>query len=98
MKWFLGVLLMLLAALLIESGLLAYAAYVLLGLLLVSRALARNWAGQLAVTRTCRLVGRDDDEAAGPAGLTAEVGDRVAVRLTVRNDGSLPVPWVLLED
>ena len=38
MRWFLGILVILLAALLLESGLLAYAAYVLVGLLLVSRA------------------------------------------------------------
>ena len=40
MKWFLGVILLLLAALLLESGLLASARYVLLGLLLLSRVLA----------------------------------------------------------
>jgi uncharacterized protein (DUF58 family) len=97
MKWFLGVLLILLAALLLESGLLAYAAYVLIGLLLVSRVLARNWVGQLTVARLCRLVGRDGDESI-PDGLTAEIGDRVAVRLVVRNNGAMPVPWVLLED
>ena len=33
----------------------------LLGLLLVSRVLARNWAGNLAVERTCTL-------SSGPAG------------------------------
>jgi uncharacterized protein (DUF58 family) len=97
MKWFLSVLLLLLAALLLESGLLAYAAYVLIGLLLVSRALARNWVGQLAVARRCRLTERDNDETI-PDGLTAEIGDRVAVRLIVRNSGAMPVPWVLLED
>ncbi len=97
MKWFLSVLMILLAALLLESGLLAYAAYVLVGLLLVSRALARNWVGQLSVARRCRLIGRDNEKSI-PDGLTAEIGDRVAVRLVVRNNGALPVPWVLLED
>jgi uncharacterized protein (DUF58 family) len=85
MKWFLGVLLMLLAALLLESGLLAYATYVLLGLLVLSRWLARSWVGNLSARRTC------DQK-------TAEIGDRVAVRVLVRNGGWLPVPWVLLED
>ena len=32
------------------------------------------------------------------AELTAEIGDRVKVRVTVTNAGRLPVPWVLLED
>ena len=85
MKWFLGVLLLLLAALLLESSLLAYAMYVLLGLLLLSRWLARSWIGSLSATRTCKQ-------------LTADIGDRVAVQLTITNDGGLPVPWVLVED
>jgi uncharacterized repeat protein (TIGR01451 family) len=85
MKWFLGVLLLLFAALVLESGLLAYAMYVLLALLLVSRLLARSWIGNLTAERTCNR-------------FTAEVGDMIAVRVTVRNHGLVPVPWVLLED
>jgi uncharacterized protein (DUF58 family) len=105
MKWFLGVALILLAALLLESGLLAYAMYVLLGLLVISRWLARNWIGGLSATRVCRMVNADTlkmlDAPGGegrPIGFVADIGDRVAVRLTVRNAGRLPVPWVLLED
>ncbi len=49
------------------------------------------------MSRRCRLAGRDEEESI-PDGLTAEIGDRVAVRLIVRNNGSIPVPWVLLED
>jgi uncharacterized repeat protein (TIGR01451 family) len=85
MKWFVAALLILLAALLLESGLLAYAMYVLLALLLISRLLARSWIGGLSASRT---VDR----------LTAEVGDKVQVSVTVRNASTLPVPWVLLED
>src|SRR5437899_9779834 len=85
MKWFLGALLLLLAALLLESGLLAYAMYVLLGLLIISRVLARSWIGNLSATRECNRV-------------TAEVGETIAVNVTVHNTGLLPVPWVLLED
>ena len=85
MKWFVGVVLLLSAALLLESSLLAYAMYVLLGLLLLSRWLARSWIGGLSATRTCRQV-------------NADIGDRVAVQLTVSNDGGLPIPWLLAED
>ncbi len=85
MRWFVGVLLVLLAALLLESSLLAYAMYVLLGLLLLSRWLARSWIGGLSATRSCKQ-------------LTANIGDRVSVQLTVTNSGGLPVPWVLAED
>jgi uncharacterized repeat protein (TIGR01451 family) len=85
MKWFLGAALLFLAALILDSGLLAYAMYVLLILLVVSRLLARAWIANLSATRECNR-------------FTAEVGDTVAVNVTVKNAGVLPVPWVLLED
>jgi uncharacterized protein (DUF58 family) len=85
MKWFLGAALLLLAALLLESGLLSYAMYVLLGLLVLSRLLARNWIAHVSAARACDR-------------MTAEIGDSVSVRVTVRNGGWLPVPWLLLED
>jgi uncharacterized protein (DUF58 family) len=85
MKWFLGVAILLLAALVLESGLLAYAMYVLLGLLVLSRLLARNWIAHVSATRSCDCI-------------AAEVGDSVDVKLEVQNAGWLPVPWILLED
>jgi uncharacterized repeat protein (TIGR01451 family) len=85
MKWFLGVALLLLAAVVLHSGLLAYAMYVLLGLLVLSRVLARNWIGNLTARRRCNRQ-------------TAEIGDTVKVTVTVANASRLPVPWVLLED
>jgi uncharacterized protein (DUF58 family) len=85
MSWWLGALLILLAALLLESGLLAFAMYVLLGVMLVSRYLARQWTGNLTATRKCN---RD----------TAEVGESATVTVNVKNNNWLPVPWVLLED
>jgi uncharacterized protein (DUF58 family) len=85
MKWFLAVALLLLAALILESGLLAYAMYVLAGLLIVSRLMVRSWNEGLSATRACN---RD----------SAEIGDKVGVEVTVHNSGKLPVPWVLLED
>jgi uncharacterized protein (DUF58 family) len=85
MKWFLGTALLLLAALLLESGLLSYAMYVLLGLLVLSRILARNWIARVTAKRDCDRV-------------EAEIGDTVAVQITVHNGGWTPVPWLLLED
>jgi uncharacterized repeat protein (TIGR01451 family) len=58
---------------------------VLLGVMIVSRFLARNWIGKLTATRRCKWD-------------TAEVGETVSVTVTLRNAGWLPVPWVLLED
>jgi uncharacterized repeat protein (TIGR01451 family) len=85
MKWFIAILLILLASLIIESGLLAFAGYVLLAMLFISRGLARHWIGNLTASREC-------DQA------TAEIGDTVPVVLTIKNSGLLPVPWVLVED
>lgn len=85
MRWFLGILLVLLAALLLESSLLAYAMYVMLGLLLLTRWFARSWIGNLSAMRVCKQH-------------TANIGERVAVVLTVTNEGAWPVPWLLAED
>src|SRR5262245_1089870 len=85
MRWILGAALLLLAAFLLQSSLLAYAMYVLLSLILLSRVLARVWVGHLAATRACSHT-------------TAEIGDVVTVTVTVRNTGPWPVPWALLED
>jgi uncharacterized protein (DUF58 family) len=101
MRWFFVAILLLLAALLLESGLLAYAMYVLLGLLLVTRWLARNWVTHLSAARTVRRSRANDadiPEEATPDGLALEIGERVAVRIVVQNESALPVPWLLLED
>ena len=85
MRWFLGAALLLLIALVLESGLLAYSMYVLLALLLLSRVLARNWIGNLKATRHCEHA-------------TAEIGAKIPVSINLSNTGWLPVPWVLIED
>ncbi len=101
MRWFIVALVILLAALLIESGLLAYSMYVLLSLLVLSRFLARSWVGNMTAERSVRKAGRDGldhvaDDSFG--GLALEIGERVLVQVTIHNTGTLPVPWVLLED
>jgi uncharacterized protein (DUF58 family) len=113
MKWLVGILVLLLAALVLESGLLAFATYVLAGLFVLSRVLARNWMERISASRTVAIRGaprqerrteddedEDDDAPLGHPSRTlhANIGDRVVVRVKVRNDGSMLVPWVLLED
>ncbi|MBI2826424.1 MAG: DUF58 domain-containing protein [Planctomycetia bacterium] len=85
MRWYLAAVLLLLAALVFRLGLLAYAMYALLALLISSRLLARRWVEGLTATRECNR-------------LAAEIGEKVAVVVNVTNTGRLPVPWVLLED
>ena len=83
--WFI-VIATLFAAPALQAGLLAFAMYALLGILLLSRYFSRTWVAGLTVTR--------DTRAAEPA----EIGDVVEVSLTVTNNGSITVVWVLIED
>ena len=99
MYWLLAALVILLAALVLESGLLAYSMYVLLGLMLVTRLLARSWTSNLTAQRSVRRAGsKEDDEGTTADGLALEIGECVVVRIVVHNGGALPVPWVLIED
>ena len=88
LRWLLAAAVLVLAGLAIESGLLAYAGYVLLALLGVSRWLARAWVEGLSATRAV---------SAGDS-LALEIGERFSVEVTIRNQGPLPVPWLLVED
>jgi uncharacterized protein (DUF58 family) len=85
MKWFAGVSVLLLVALVFDLGLLAYAVYALVGIMVVSRFLTRAWAENVEARRECNRV-------------TANVGDTVAVVIRMVNRGRLPIPWVLVED
>lgn len=85
MRWLLGGIVLLLLGIAFQLGLLVYAMYALLGVILLSRYLARQWIENLSATRECS---RD----------IAEIGDKVAIAVRVRNNGGVPVPWVLLED
>lgn len=85
MRWYTGAVLLLILALAFQAALLAYAMYALLGIMLVSRYMARAWAVQLEAER---VTSYDD----------VEIGQRVAVAVTIRNTGRLPIVWVLLED
>jgi uncharacterized repeat protein (TIGR01451 family) len=85
MKWLLGAALVLVLALIFDLGLLAYAMYALIGVMLVSRYLARAWSERLKAERECNK-------------LTANIGENVAVVVTITNEGSLPIAWLLVED
>lgn len=85
MKWYVGAILLLILAIYFQLGLLAYAMYVLLGLLLISRFLARAWTEQVTADRKCPVQ-------------EAEIGELIQVQVTLRNEGILPVPWVIAED
>jgi uncharacterized protein (DUF58 family) len=84
-RWYTGAILLLAIALLFGLGLLAYAMYALLGIMLVSRLMSRVWIENVEADRECNR-------------LSANIGDRVAVIINLRNRGALPVAWLLMED
>jgi uncharacterized protein (DUF58 family) len=85
MRWFLGTVVLLLIALVFKLGLLAYAMYALLAAMGVSRLMARYWIEHLTAERECNRV-------------SVNIGDKVAVLVSVTNSGKWPVAWVLAED
>ena len=85
MRWLIIATALMLLAALLSLGLLVYAMYVLLGLLLVSRYLAREWTENLEATRAS---GSD----------RFQIGDSTTVRVQIRNSGRWSIPWLLLED
>lgn len=85
MRWYLAAVFLLAVGLVFQLGLLVYAMYALLGVMLVSRYLARSWSESLTAVRESNKQ-------------SAEIGETVAVIVTVKNIGGLPVVWVLLED
>ena len=85
MKWFIAAILFLLASLAFGLSLPAYAMYALLGIMLT----AAGWRGigseSLSAERDCNRY-------------SANVGDMVAVVITLKNASRLPVAWTLIED
>lgn len=85
MRWFVGGTILLIIGIVFQLGLLVYAMYALLGVMLLSRFLTREWIENLSATRECSRY-------------SAEIGDKVALVVNIRNAGALPIPWLLLED
>ena len=85
MRWALGAIALLLVGYALDLGLLVYAMYALLGVMLVSRFVAREWVDNLSAERECTH-------------LTAEIGDLAGLLVTVTNTGKWPIAWLLVED
>ncbi len=85
MSWLGAAIIILAIALALQLGLVAYAMYALVGVILLSRWLTRHWGESLSAQREINRV-------------EVDTGDQVAVVATIKNEGSLSVPWMLLED
>jgi uncharacterized protein (DUF58 family) len=85
MLWFILIVFLIGLALALQAGLVAFAGYVLLGVYLLSRYLAKQWVTNLSAERQCDHSPR-------------EIGESTEVVLTLTNTGQLPIAWVLVED
>ncbi|HEX6963238.1 MAG TPA: DUF58 domain-containing protein [Lacipirellula sp.] len=85
MRWLIIAIVVLILAIVLDLGLLAYSMYALIGVIAVSRKLADTWSGHLSATRE---MSRD----------RVKIGETVAVVTVLQNRSWLPVPWLLLED
>jgi uncharacterized repeat protein (TIGR01451 family) len=85
MRWFVAIVGILVIAVIFDVGLIASAMLALLGLMLVSRFLARTWITNLDATRECNAI-------------EADVGGTIAFVITLKNRGGLPIAWALIED
>ncbi len=85
MKWFAAALCLLALAWQLHLGLLVVSSYVIAGLLVFGRLLARAWARQLSGTRKC-------------AADTVEIGARFEVLVHLQNQGPFKPAWLLIED
>ena len=85
MKWILGIIGLLVVGLVFHLNLLVYAMYVLGGVLILGRFLARTWTENLTAHRTV-------------VDGVREIGESIRMTVELENHGRLSVPWILLED
>jgi len=85
MRWILGTAILLALSFVLGLGLMTYAMYALVAVILGSRVLVRYWLRHLSGSRHVSQ-------------LDAEEGDVITVALTIRYSGAIPMPWMLVED
>lgn len=85
MKWFVLCLVTIVLALVLNVPVLAFAVVGALAVYSVTRWITKAWTSELSGVRKCNLE-------------TADIGQMATVTLEVRNDGSMPIPWILIED
>jgi uncharacterized protein (DUF58 family) len=84
-RWLIVIVALIGLALALKAGLVAFAGYVILGVLLLSRFLAKSWITHLEAEREV------------PEG-QRQIGDTVPVEVKLTNTGKVPIGWLLFED
>src|SRR6188472_675511 len=85
MRWLIGAVVLLVVAIALDLGLLAYSMYALIGVILLSRLTVNIWSGNLKAKRE---LSREK----------LKIGDTTAVVIVLENRSWLPIPWMLIED
>ncbi len=85
MSWLGACIVLLIVALTFRLGMLAYALYALIGVILASRWMTNRWSESLTAGRE---LSRQE----------VDTGETVAVIAKIENTGALPIAWTLLED
>ena len=85
MKWILGAIVLLMIGTALQLGLLVYAMYALLSVLVLSQYLASQWIENVDAARECNRA-------------SAQIDEKVAVLLKLRNTGWLTISWLIWED
>ena len=84
-RWLIVLIALIGLALALKAGLVAFAGYVCLGVLLLSRYLAKAWITHIEGTREVEEWQR-------------QIGDSTDVVIKLKNTGTIPIGWLLFED
>ena len=96
MKWIFLAVAVLGTGMVLRLGYWVYAAYVLLGTMLLSRFFARQWADGLAAFRSPL---RDWKDTAGAAeSITIDIGGRRTFSIRIENQSPFTIPWLVFEE
>ncbi len=95
-KWMFLAIAVLATGMILKLGYWVYAAYVLLGTMLLSRFFARQWADGLAAFRS-PLRDLESNEGATDS-LTIAIGRRQTFSIQIENQSPFTIPWIIFEE
>ena len=85
MKWIVAAIALFFLALAFNLGLLVYAIYALMAVVIVAKLVTRRWSENIAGKKSISRI-------------RASIGESVEVNIEVGNNGTWPITWMLIED
>ena len=95
-KWIFLAVAVLATGMILRLGYWVYAAYVLLGTMLLSCFFARQWADGLAAFRAPLRNG--ENPAGATASVTIDIGGRQTFSIQIENQSPFTIPWIVFEE